>query len=214
MTDAFLLFDFDGVIADSFPLASSLALKYCAQNTIESYRTSFEGNIHIETEKQKEEASFATHGPECNHDMDWWGEYEQGMRSVAIPAGMDEVVRALAARYRLAIITSSKAAYIREFLARFGLADAFEDILDVDVHTHKTKKIELLFERHGNTAADYLFITDTLGDIREAREHAVASIACTWGFHPRATLEKGEPFRIVDTPQDIPGAVDDYFARR
>lgn len=50
---------------------------------------------------------------------------------------------------------------------------------------------------------DAVFITDTLGDIREARECDIDSIAVTWGFHERKTLEKGNPIVIVSDPREL-----------
>ena len=63
------------------------------------------------------------------------------------------------------------------------------------------------------TADDCVYITDTLGDMREAGAHHMGTIGCSWGVHDRATLERGLPFRIVDQPAELRDAVDDYFAR-
>lgn len=71
----------------------------------------------------------------------------------------------------------------------------------------------VLFDFGGVTAADCVFITDTLGDMREAEEHGMEAIGCSWGFHPHTTLEKGLPFRIVDMPTELPDAVANYFGR-
>ena len=70
----------------------------------------------------------------------------------------------------------------------------------------------MTFEKHHTNAAQCVFVTDTLGDMREAQEHSVGTIGCSWGVHPRATLEKGMPFRIVDSPLELLDAVGDYFA--
>ena len=70
----------------------------------------------------------------------------------------------------------------------------------------------MIFETYGIGADDCVFITDTLGDMREAKEHAVGTIGVSWGFHPHATLEKGIPFRIVDQPSELPDAIQEYFA--
>lgn len=208
----FVLFDFDGVIADSFAAASALALRQCKHQTVETYRSAFEGNIYDSFDKDAPGGGRPEHGPECNHDLDWWAEYQKLLTNVHAFDGIDEVIRELAASYRLAIVSSARVSLIEPMLEALHIRDLFVEILDADVHTRKTKKIEMLFEKYEIGARECIFVTDTLGDIREAAHHSVGAIACTWGFHPRETLERGVPFRIVDTPREIPDAVSEYFA--
>jgi phosphoglycolate phosphatase len=54
-------------------------------------------------------------------------------------------------------------------------------------------------------ASDCLFVTDTLGDIKEAHHMMVSTVAVTWGYQSKATLERGVPSYIVDTPQELMG---------
>lgn len=207
----FVLFDFDGVIADTFAAASALAQRVCKHESVESYRSAFEGNIYDSIDINAPDGGRPHHGPECEHTLDWWAEYQKLLVNARAFDGIDEVITRLAREYQLAIISSATASIIEPMLERFGVREHFGDILDADVHTRKTRKIEMLFEKYGVGAQDCVFVTDTLGDIREAAHHKVAAIACTWGFHPRETLEKGVPFRIIDSAHEIPDAVEDYF---
>jgi phosphoglycolate phosphatase len=59
---------------------------------------------------------------------------------------------------------------------------------------------------------DSLFITDTLGDIREAKQSRVQAIAVSWGFHEKNVLLQGKPYSIAHRPEDITQAVKRYFA--
>lgn len=210
--DKFVLFDFDGVIADSFVLASALAKRTCTHLDAEQYRSAFEGNVYDTFDKDQPSGGRPDHGPECDHTLDWWPEYEKGFANIAAFDGVIQAINEIATGYTLIIITSCRANIVQPFLERTGIAHHFVDILDVDVHTSKTKKIEILFEKYGAAAADCVFITDTLGDIREAAHHSIGAIACSWGFHSHDRLEKGVPFRIVDKPAELPDAVNDYFS--
>jgi phosphoglycolate phosphatase len=51
--------------------------------------------------------------------------------------------------------------------------------------------------------AELFYIGDTLGDIHEAHEARVKSIAVTWGYHSRKELEKIKPDYIVDRPKAL-----------
>lgn len=207
----YVLIDFDGVLADSFAIASALARRVCRKNTPDIYRSAFEGNIYDTFDRKRAEDE--GHGEDCDHDLDWWGEYEKSFAGVNPFEGTNDVVKRLAEGHTLIIVTSGHRRFIDPFLEKNGIADKFADVLDVDVHTHKTKKIEMIFEKYGTDARHCVFITDTLGDVREASHHSMGAIACSWGFHPKETLEKGVPFRIVDKPVELPDAVDDYFTK-
>ncbi len=207
----FVLFDFDGVIADTFAAASALAQRVCKHETVETYRSAFEGNIYDAIDINAPDGGRPDHGPACEHTLDWWTEYQKLLVDARAFDGIDQVIKELAGKYQLAIVSSATVSIIEPMLERFGVRSLFSDILDADVHPKKTRKIEMLFEKYGVGARECVFVTDTLGDIREAAHHAVGAIACTWGFHSRETLEKGVPFRIIDTPHEIPDAVADYF---
>lgn len=208
----FVLFDFDGVIADTFAAASALAKRQCQHDTPEVYLSAFEGNIYDSYKVDKPASAHRPdHGPGCEHDLDWWTEYGKLLSDARAFEGIDGVIRELAKNHQLVILSSAVRSIIVPVLERFNLLTFFGDILDAEVHTRKTKKIEMLFAQYGVGPRECVFVTDTLGDIREAAHHSVGTIACTWGFHPRTTLEKGVPFRIVDSPREIPDAVAEYF---
>jgi phosphoglycolate phosphatase-like HAD superfamily hydrolase len=72
-----------------------------------------------------------------------------------------------------------------------------------DVHKSKIAKIEMALDKYRIDANDCLFITDTLGDIKEAHHMKVPTVAVTWGYQSIETLAKGNPSRIVNTSQKL-----------
>ncbi len=201
-----ILFDFDGVIADSFAAAYGTARTYCVHHTEESYRKHFEGNAWSNLITDNEDHS------KCKHDLDWWSTFrgifaEKG----GLFTGMDIVVRKLAEEYRLVIVSSAVSSVIEPFLKAHDLSTCFDSIYDATVHTSKSEKIGMIFEKYAITANDCVMITDSKGDILEAREKGVDSIAVTWGFNGYDVLLSGEPWRIVRLPQELPNAVTDFF---
>lgn len=71
------------------------------------------------------------------------------------------------------------------------------------MHGSKIIKINSILKKYNIEPNDTVFITDTLGDIKEAKECGVKSIAVTWGLHDRETLEKGNPVAIIDDPREL-----------
>ena len=199
----FVLFDFDGVIADSFALAYDVAKTLHPPLGADQYRTLFEGNIYdgIKTLPggMDPDEYFKLFEPRAKNEID-------------IKPGIADIIATLAERYTLVIVSSTITMPIREFLDRHRLLHHFAWIMGKDVHASKVEKMRMIFEKYGIGADDCVFITDTLGDMREAKEHEMGTIGVSWGFHAHETLEKGIPFRIVDTPAELHDAVDDYFA--
>lgn len=201
-----VLFDFDGVIADSFEAALGTAKARCMHKTEEIYRSQFEGNIYEGKDDESLDHS------DCDHSIDWWATFSSLFdSSSALFTGMDEVIRRLAKEYRLVIVSSSMDRIIRSFLEKENLGQYFDSIYDADIHKNKAEKIGMIFEKYGLGADDCIMITDSKGDVLEAREKGVASIAVTWGFNGYDVLLSADPWRIVRLPGEIPNAVTEYF---
>jgi phosphoglycolate phosphatase-like HAD superfamily hydrolase len=207
MPERFVLFDFDGVLTDSFRVCFETAHLRCPHLAEEEYRDLFEGNIN-------ERRKAMTHTPECRLDMDFFSIYTpRMMKEASVIEGMAKAVRELSERYGLVIISSTLTASIKSLLDKFGLADCFAEVLGSDIHSSKADKIRMVMNQFSLKADGCIFVTDTLGDINEAAGAGVASIAVSWGFHGRERLERGKPFRIVDKPEGLALAIDGYFRR-
>lgn len=207
MRQQFVLFDFDGVIADSFQASFEVQQLICPHVTLDQYRRRFEGNINEWEEPMR------NHTNDCRRNVDFFDIYIPKMKQeVQIVPGMKEVIQSLQQNYRLIVISSTITSPIQDFLEKCNLADQFTLIMGNDVHTSKVEKIKIVFEKQSCEPNDCVFITDTLGDMHEASRMGVRAIGTTWGFHAPETLQRGNPFRLVHQPNDLLDAVPEYFA--
>lgn len=206
MSKKFVLFDFDGVIANNFATAFEVNKMICPHITEYDYRKRFEGNINDWRDVP------CNHTDKCRHDIDFFAEYIPRMKqSIKMVRGIDEVIKKLSKIYTLIIVSSTLTSPIQEFIEEYGLKKYFNEIMGNDIHASKTEKIKMVFLKYGISAGECVFIADTLGDIREAKEAGVGSIGVSWGFHDSQTLQRGNPFKIVEKPQDLYVTVRDYF---
>ncbi len=206
MKKPIIFFDFDGVIADSWAPALQAQRMICPAIKPEEYGQFFHGNIN---DADKIDIG---HGPECRHDLDFWDVYLPLMKAQTKTfEGMESVIKNLAKDYILIIVSSTDSPVIREFLTEKNLLQYFSDILGNDVHKRKTEKINRMLYRYDMQPQETLFITDTLGDLFEARHVQVPTLAVSWGFNDILTLSKGNPWRIVQTPEEIAPAIAAYF---
>ncbi|MEI8339094.1 MAG: HAD-IA family hydrolase [bacterium] len=203
----YVLFDFDGVIADSLNNGYIAQKVTCPNITIDNYQNFFTGNIN-DFEKH------SVHDDKCNHEIDYFIEYGRGLlNDVKVFPGMTDALKNLSEKYKMVVISSTKTDLIRDFMTKHNIRHFFGEILGNDVHKSKVEKIKMVMVNNDLKQEDCLFITDTLGDLIEAEKAGVGSIAVTWGFHSEDFLLKGNYYKILDEVADLEPTVDNYFKR-
>lgn len=133
--------------------------------------------------------------------------YNEYTRELKIPEILKTSVKKLSESYILVVISSIVSDSIKQILDRENLVNYFNDILGNDVDKSKVVKIGMTLEKYKVSPNQCVFITDTLGDIREADYYSIPSVAVTWGFHEKKNLEKGNPIAIVEDPSLLYGAI-------
>lgn len=193
-----ILFDFDGVIVDTFSFCHRIS-NMKSPVTEEEYRARFEGNIN-DAIKQREPRPTTT-------PFNFFEKYTPELLLCQPNPELTQVIQTLAREYTLIIISSTISQSIAEFLDLHHLRGYFKEILGNDVEKSKIKKIQDILQRHNIPPSETVFVTDTLGDIREAEACDVRSIAVSWGFHSIETLEKGNPYKIITRPDQLLEAI-------
>ncbi len=127
-------------------------------------------------------------------------------------AGISEAVRSLAKRFTLYIISASSTETIEANLKRAGLRQFFLDVHGQD-KSPELRKSDPEFVRRplrgwGVEASNTCTIGDTADEIKAGREAGLRTIACTWGWNDRILLETQKPTILIDSPVDLPRAVE------
>ena len=202
MDGKLFLFDFDGVIADSLELYENTT-KRCFEligkpitRSREDFLDLFDDNFYdaIQARGVKiEEFMRAVQeiGPTVNFS------------DVAIFKEMAPVLEKLAATNTLIIISSNTNHAVRSILSAHKFNGHFEEILGADVMVSKVEKIIHAMEKYGYPPGITFFVGDTTGDIREARQTGVKTVAVSWGWHARERLAAVRPDHIIDVPNEL-----------
>jgi phosphoglycolate phosphatase len=199
-----ILFDFDGVLVDSLSLyekSVNLCLERIGQRpieTLEEFLDLFEENFFSAIARRGVDvAQFMAASKEVTPTLDY---------GVVKPvANFIPVLDELKKHSALVIISSNSSFAIRLMLMKYGFDPYFDDILGADFAFSKIEKIRHAMDRYSTSGNHSLYVCDTAGDIREAREAGVRTVAVTWGWHPRSRLEKALPDVIVDEPKNLLG---------
>lgn len=111
-----------------------------------------------------------------------------------------KILENLSKKYLLHIVSSVTTQLIKDFLGFNGIINCFKEIFGRDIEISKVKKFQMLFETYNLDTKDVIFITDTVGDIEEAKEMCIENIiAVTDGFHKKERLQKANPKYVINS---------------
>lgn len=195
-----ILFDFDGVIADSLqtaftllnelaeefgyvPLQNIQALReYKTQTLLKGMGVPLWQLPRLVTRARKQLAN--------------------QIDSLAPFAQMPTVIEALASGRRLGILSSNNAENINAFWSRYALPTF--DFIESDVSLFgKGRKLKNFLKKHHLSPEDVLYVGDETRDIDAAREAGIDIAAVCWGYHLPELLAAHAPDFLAHTPQDL-----------
>ena len=193
-----ILFDFDGVIVDSMQINLDINNHVFNRGIhIDEYRKMFLGNVYAIIDRDHKEIA--------NHEIQekYADEYQKRVLEIAPIAQIDEMLE-LTARNRPAfIVTSSREKDVELYLKKHDLLQYFNEIHGKETHRSKVYKFKKILADGKYRAEETVFITDTVGDIVEADEVGIDSVAVTWGFHPENWIKDSPHHTMVNTIEEL-----------
>ncbi|MDD3302950.1 MAG: HAD family hydrolase [Candidatus Gracilibacteria bacterium] len=190
-----IIFDFDGVIVDSFGFH------------VENIRDFYELDFHENDLKDMQNGNiFDSHSYKVLEEKGWDGykvHIYNNYTKLPIDESIKDVLLKLKDDYRLHIITSGGANNVCGLLKNNDLYEIFDEILCHEFHKSKIYKFNYLFDKYDFSPSESIFITDTLGDILEANEVGIKSIAVDFGYHEKERLDKGNPYKIISSFDEL-----------
>ena len=199
--NALIMFDYDGVIVDSFELFSACFMKACHQNKFyepdspEKILALFESNVFEAL------LGFGLDDNSVHQILETFqsdiGAYQNDMR---LFDGISDTLKKIAKNNKIVIITSNISKAAKQVLINNGVS-CFEDVLGAEKEKSKVKKIRQTMARYPGLPAFY--IGDTKGDMIEGRKAGAITVAVLWGWHAVEKLEEGSPDHFVRSPEAL-----------
>jgi phosphoglycolate phosphatase len=195
--DKLIMFDFDGVIADSLDDQSRAFVDTLRAHGLDELATP--STFLDFTETNWFEALAASGVPERVVT-----EVEDAFGAVPSPdlfPEMAAVIERLAAEHPVVVITSSRTADVQAILDEHGVTGVAE-VMGGDVEPSKTLKIRSARRRYGESREAW-YVCDTVGDVHEARDAGAVTVGVAWGWHGEERLLSAEPDLIARRPGDL-----------
>lgn len=195
-----LLFDYDGVLVESlhhYYEKVKRALNLMGVDLIRSvddYLTLFEDNFY---------ASLSKNGVDLAKFLEAIKKVEIPTNSMDVHPFMIPVVRKLADKWPLVVISSNSQESIKPLLEKAGILSCFQAVMGAETALSKEEKINIARSRYGAEAKETYYIGDTAGDIKEGKAVGVKTIAVTWGWHDRARLLPVQADYLVEQPEEL-----------
>jgi phosphoglycolate phosphatase len=194
-----IMFDFDGVIADSLDEQSRAFVKTLRARGLADLATR-EQFLDF-TEINWFDALAAAGVPEDVRE-----ELEDAFGAAPSPdlfPEMAAVIGRLAAAHSVVVITSSRTSVVEGILANHDVRGVAE-VLGGEQEASKTRKIRAVRRRFGETLPAW-YVCDTVGDVLEARAAGVGTVGVAWGWHGEARLRRVAPDHMAQAPSDLLG---------
>ena len=214
-TRELVMFDFDGVIVDSFDVFSTAFLDACRAAGVPEMTTPadllavMEDNFYV---------SMRARGVDDARVADVLRRLTQDLvraRHWLKPFPLlPEVLEELGDSRAVVIVTSSPNEVVEGWLRRHQVTGVAE-VAGAETAHSKIEKIHALTARFAGQDV-YWFVGDTAGDMREAREAGVTPVGVAWGWHEPEMLTEAGAEVVAATPAELltilaPELAGDFF---
>jgi len=198
------MFDFDGTIADTFPMFVDIAKQIADEQGLDkSAIDNIEKLKNLGTRKLMAKLGVSV------YKMPSYAKRAQSIMNkrldeIKIFPGIKKVLDELLDKgIRLCLLSSNSLENVIYVLAANDLKDHFEFIVGGSSLFGKDKKIKSAIKKYNLKDLEIYYFGDETRDVEGAKGAKVKSIAVTWGFNTREAFGKLKPDYILDEVEDI-----------
>ncbi len=198
---ALVMFDYDGVIVDSFEIFSACFMRACHQNNFDEVNSPEKVLALFEANVFEALLAFGLDDLLINQILETFqSDIVSYQNNLKLFDNMADTLKKISVNNKIVIITSNVTMAAKRVLHSNGV-NCFEDILGAEVEKSKEQKIRITMARYTGLPAFY--VGDTKGDMIEGRKAGAITVAALWGWHTIQKLEEGSPDHFVSTPQAL-----------
>lgn len=203
MKSKIIVFDMDGVLFDSTIVVMEYMKSLFPTLTIDVHKEILVGNFHEEIAKLNISRKKETEEEESYRKL----KYSKEKSTVPMYEGAKDLLVDLKNQgYILVLNTSAFDRNCLPLLENSNTKDLFDFLATAELSKSKSEKFKIIQGKYNVQQDEMLFITDTLGDIREADIAGIPTVAVTYGAHDRSYFIREEHknlLTILDSIEEL-----------
>ena len=199
-----LLFDFDGVLADSVDTTLAVSNRVARE---------YGATIHMTRDLLASLNDMSIPGggramgvPEERLDRfeaALLEEYRNSCSEYQLFDGIGAALRSLSASHLIGIVTNNSEKLVRRFVERHGLGKLVSLIFGQETGGEKNIRIRKAARDQAISLERTYMVGDATSDISEARLAGCKAIAVSWGFQGSSFLEAARPDYLISAPSEL-----------
>lgn len=186
-----IIFDFDGVLADSFEqlyALNKMAMAEVGLNlTKNQYRNFFMNNVHLGFREFIKDETVYEKFSEIRHRN--FGKYYSAVKLFHDAA---QFINKIKEKFILTIVSSGEKGWITKLLKNNDIQESFSYI-SASVEHSKEQKTNLILGQLAIRPQNAVMISDTFGDLAAAKKIGLQTVGVEWGFHSSKQLRLIKP---------------------
>ncbi|MCL2705805.1 MAG: HAD hydrolase-like protein [Spirochaetaceae bacterium] len=201
-----IVFDYDGVIADSLPLWISAFEKGGIMNNIP---LRLDKNIldridYISVKDIIKDAGIENDERIPSYISDINNAFNISREDVKLFKGINKLIENLyLAENIVCINTLSETDLVRKKFEQENIFQFISDIAGVDVKGNKSEKTLAFMKKYSFSSKDTFIIGDSTGDIIEGKKAGVTTIAVAYGWHTEKKLLSQKPDYLLSSVEEL-----------
>ncbi len=209
----YILFDFDGTLADTIDLAISIYNRIAPEYNRKPL-TPEETKIIAAGRPQELLKQFGMSPQKLAVIMlRIKNEIHELMPQMQPFEGVPEAVQKIKSKgYRLAIITSNSRSNVNLFMKNNGMDQEFDFVYSGKSIFGKDKVFKRMFRKKNISPARVIYIGDETRDIEACKKVGIPIISVTWGMNNKEILSTLHPDQMAHSPQEIIGCIEKISA--
>ena len=203
----FVIFDFDGTLADSGKLAFSVMNKMSIKHNFRKIEWSDIEEIRKMTPIERSRYMGVSFIRIPFLAPEFYSLYREGMHELELYPGMREIADGFHAEGRsVAVISSNSEHNIREFLKDREI-EFIDEILCSHHVFEKDRIIRRFLRRHGLSKDEVIYVGDETRDVEACKKTGIRVVWVDWGLDVREAVVPLGPDFVAEKPWDIREAV-------
>jgi HAD superfamily hydrolase (TIGR01549 family) len=197
----YIIFDFDGTIADTFESAVKIYNAFAAKHNL----------VKISNGKELRDVGMREWIKYSGiSKINLWFLIREEKRKIneKIPQikifpSLKNILQKLSKKYELGIITSNSKENVEKFLKKNKVDNAFSFILSDTSLFGKHKTLAKLIKKRGYDKRNLIYVADEVRDIEAARKIGIKIVSVDWGWNSKQRLKEEHPDCLIEKPNEL-----------